>query len=85
MSEPFAVGDPEVVYRLTDCEVYALFFRAHDKEADALEEASRMEVMGAEQSLEQKRDEHFANCRAFGFSDEEAEVAWQEWLREQGA
>ncbi len=84
MSEPFSVGDPAIVYGLTDREIYWLFFRPHDKEADAEDMAEQLTAADEVKPLDQKRDEYIALCRSFGHSDEQAEAEWQAWLREQG-
>lgn len=64
--------------------MYALYFRAHDKEADAEEWARRVTEADEGKPLDRKRDEFVALCRSFGSSEVEAEAEWQKWLKGQG-
>lgn len=42
-----------------------------------------LEVIDGEKTEEQRKAEYVALCRSFGHSEEQAEVEWRKWLKEQ--
>lgn len=82
MNEPFYLTQ-EKIDSLTDAEIYNKYFRRYDKEADEYEEIKRMNDLHEQRETSQKHDEYVATCLSFGFTEEQAEVEWQKWLREQ--
>ncbi len=75
---------PETIGKLTDAQVYDWYFRRHDDEADAHEAMNRMIEADRVKTLEQKREEHLAMCRSFGFTEQQAEAEWRKWLADNG-